>query len=87
MTRTSDMTRPAYDAESLTRAMREFEGHYRMTSATFYAAHLADDGLPANMRQFDRHVWASFYEDIQRLREAEPGGVLGRVERVFASAS
>ncbi len=80
------MTRPTYDAKTLTQAMRELESHYGMTSGEFYAAHLADDGLPPNMRQFDRHVWASFYEDVQRLRETEPGGVLGRVERVFASS-
>jgi hypothetical protein len=87
MTETSDIPRPTYDAETLTRAMRELESHYGMTSDKFYTAHLTDNGLPPNMRQFDRHVWASFYEDVQRLRESEPSGVLGRVERVFASAS
>jgi hypothetical protein len=84
---TSDMTRPTYNPETLTRAMRELETHYGMTSDEFYAAHLADDGLPPDMRQFDRHVWASFYEDVQRLRESAPSSVIGRVERVFASAS
>ncbi len=81
------MSRPTYDAETLTRAMRELESHYGMTSDEFYAAHLADDGLPPNIKQFDRHVWASFCEDVQRLRKSEPSGVLGRVERAFATAS
>ncbi len=80
--------RPSYTAESLARAMAEFEAHYGMSSDAFYAAH-QDDVLPTRVGRFDRHVWASFYEDVQRLRAgAKPADkdVLGRVERALVTA-
>jgi hypothetical protein len=79
----SETARPSYTAESLERAMSEFETHYGMSSVAFYKAHQTDT-LPARMPRFDRHVWASFYEDVQRLRAGDD--VLGRVERALVTA-
>jgi hypothetical protein len=79
----SEIDRPSYTAESLSRAIAEFERHYEMSSEAFYEAHQADT-LPATMPRFDRHVWASFYEDALRLRQRDD--VLDRVGRAFVTA-
>lgn len=80
-----ETSRHIYDADSLTLGLAVFERSYRMTSEEFYAAYRAER-VPAEIPGFDCHVWASFYEDVRRLRGDEPESVLGQVERVFASA-
>lgn len=61
--------------------MREFEQTYRLSSTEFYERHRRDESLEAIPR-FHRHLWASFYEDVQRMDET----IIGRVSRVFVSA-
>jgi hypothetical protein len=75
------MERRIYNADSLTRALREFEDAYGLPSEEFYAKHLAGEDL-AEIRRFDRHVWASFYEDVVRMEKGDD--LMGRVGRSFA---
>jgi hypothetical protein len=58
-----------YDADSLERVLASLERDYRMSSADFYAAHI--EGRLLDMPRFTRHVWASFYRDVRRLRGDE----------------
>jgi len=58
-----------YSADSLASVLPKFEEHYGMTSEDFYAAHMADEGLPEGLTGFNRHVWASFYRDVLRFRD------------------
>ena len=55
-----------YDAESLERVLAALEREHGMTSAEFYARHVARE--PLEVPRFARHVWASFYRDVRRLR-------------------
>jgi hypothetical protein len=73
------MERNHYDAESLERVLARFEEHYDLTSRDFYAALVGDEELPP-MPGFHRHVWASFYRDVERLR----GGFARRAEDLLA---
>lgn len=74
------MERRIYSAESLTTGLREFEQHFGMSSHEFYARHTADGEL--SIPRFERHVWASFYEDVIRLSAGDE--VMDRVSRSFA---
>lgn len=77
------MQRAGYNAESLSQGLREFEIAFGMTSAEFYERHLAlDPEMP--IPRYERHVWASFYEDVQRL--ATDDKVMDRVSRSFVVA-
>jgi hypothetical protein len=76
------MVRSVYSAESLTRGLREFEAHFGLTSVEFYERHCADEAL--DVPRFERHVWASFYEDVMRLSEGEENNVMDRVSKSFA---
>lgn len=78
------MEQAVYNADSLTESMHEFETAYGMASRDFYARHLDDSGLD-HMPRFERHVWASFYEDVQRMRGED--AVMDRVSRTFAIAT
>jgi hypothetical protein len=60
------MDRMYYSAESLDRAIREFEGEYGLTSEELHARYIAGESVEGVPR-FEQHVWASFYEDILRL--------------------
>jgi len=62
------MDRYSYTAESLARAIREFEGEYCISSEDLHARYTAGqpvDGVP----RFQQHVWASFYENVMRLTD------------------
>lgn len=61
------MNKRHYNAESLDRAVREFEGAYAMTTADFYERYLAREHL--DIPHFDQHTWASFHEDILRMTD------------------
>lgn len=74
------MKRSVYSAESLSRALGEFERHFGLSSAEFYDRHLKDEEL--SVPRFEQHVWASFYEDVTRL--SQEGEVMGRVSESFA---
>lgn len=63
------MEKRYYDADSLERVLASLERDYGMSSAEFYAAHVA--GEPLDVSRFTRHVWASFYRDVRRLRGDE----------------
>jgi hypothetical protein len=63
----------SYNAASLERVLLVLERHYGMSSAEFYAAHEAGESLEG-IPEFDRHVWASFYRDVRRLRREEFAG-------------
>lgn len=56
-----------YTAASLDSAVQEFEREYGMTSADFHARWTAEE--PMEIPRFEQHVWASFYEDVQRLTD------------------
>lgn len=77
------MERATYNADSLSRALREFEEAFGMSSAEFYTRHREDLDLE-HVPRFERHVWASFYEDVQRMRDEDH--VMDRVSRTFATA-
>jgi hypothetical protein len=74
------MDRRVYSAESLRRGLREFETHFGLSTEDFYERHRAGDELP--VPRFERHVWASFYEDVLRLTADD--SVMDRVTRSFA---
>lgn len=76
-----------YDADSLETAARVFERAYGIDSDAFYEAYLANE-VPDRIPRFDAHVWASFVEDVRRLRGAEPDGdpPIAKVQRTFAHA-
>jgi hypothetical protein len=38
-----------------------------MTSETFYSAYSAGEDI-TGLGRFHRHVWASFYRDVRRMR-------------------
>jgi len=72
-----------YDADSLRAVLRFLEDQYGMSSDDFYAAHLADEGLPERLSGFNRHVWASMYREAQ----AHAGGSFAaQAEHVLAVA-
>jgi hypothetical protein len=73
------MERNHYDAESLERVLARFEERYALTSRDFYAALVDGEELPP-MPGFHRHVWASFYRDVERLR----AGFARRAEDLLA---
>jgi hypothetical protein len=75
--------RYTYDAESLRQAMAAFERAYGLDSDAFYALHVSGGELPPELPRFDRHVWASFVEDVRRLEGSTP---IERARRSFAHA-
>jgi hypothetical protein len=60
-----------YDASSLDRTLVALERRYGMPSREFYELHVAGE-LSAEISNFDRHVWASFYRDLCRMRGDDP---------------
>lgn len=75
-----------YDADSLGSAAQHFERAYGIESDSLYDAYVAGE-VPERIPRFDAFVWASFVEDIRRLRSAEPEeSPLTRVQRTFARA-
>jgi hypothetical protein len=56
-----------YDAASLERVVLSFERRYGLPSAEFYERHVNDEPLEA-IPGFHRHVWASFYRNVLRMR-------------------
>jgi hypothetical protein len=75
--------RYSYDASTLRRALIEFERAYGLDSDEFYGLYREGGELPAELPRFDRHVWASFVEDVRRLEGSSP---IERVTRSFAHA-
>lgn len=73
------MERKYYDADSLGNGLRELERTFGLSSAEFIRRHIADDET-LDVPRFERHVWASLYEDVQRLA----GPVMDRVSQSFA---
>ncbi len=63
------MTRRYYDATSLERVLTNFETRYGLSSTGFYEMHVSDT-VPEDVTGRHRHVWASFYRDVMRLRGA-----------------
>lgn len=64
------MEKRTYNAASLERVLLSFERRYGMSSADFSQRHRAEEALPG-IPGFHRHVWASFYRDVRRLRGDE----------------
>jgi hypothetical protein len=62
------MDKRQYSAESLDRAIREFENEYDLSSEELHARYIAGDQVEGVPR-FEQHVWASFYEDVLRLTD------------------
>jgi hypothetical protein len=70
--------RAYYDATDLDRVVTAFERRYHLPSAVFYERHASGarlEGIPG----FHRHVWASFYRDVLRLRGHDFAATAGRV--------
>jgi hypothetical protein len=79
------MKKRHYNAESLDRAMREFEGAYAMTTVDFDARYRATERL--DIPRFDQHTWASFHEDVLRMTDGtgiDRGSVAARAHEAFA---
>lgn len=68
-----------YDADSLRSGLAEFERSYGLSSDEFYRRYTSGRDLPDGLPRFDRHVWASFVEDVRRLDGSTP------IERVASS--
>ncbi len=75
--------RCSYNASTLRRGLIEFERAYSLSSDEFYALYREGGALPAELPRFDRHVWASFVEDVRRLEGSSP---IERVRDTFAHA-
>ena len=60
-------TRNVYSAASLERVLGLFEERYGMTTPDFYEALVAGESFE-DIPRFHRHVWASFYRDVRRMR-------------------
>jgi hypothetical protein len=79
------MEKRYYSAQSLDRAIQEFEREHEMTTEDLYAAYSSGEkveGIP----YFTQHVWASFYEDILRLTDGtgvERKPIMDRVGRAL----
>ena len=59
--------RNVYTVASLERVLASFEEHYGLSTTDFYEAHVADAELD-HIPRFHRHVWASFYRNVRRMR-------------------
>ncbi len=64
------MERHYYSAASLRRVLSDLEERYGVTSAEFYSAYLADE-VPSRVSRYHRHVWASFFRDVERMEHAD----------------
>jgi len=80
---TDEAPRYTYDVTTLRRSMAEFERAYGISSDEFYAVYAADKP-PVEIPRFERHVWASFIEDVRRLEADTP--TIERVRGTFAHA-
>jgi hypothetical protein len=56
-----------YDLNSLSRALGKLEERYGLSSEEFMKAHLTDSPAVAEIPGFSRHIWASFYRDVERI--------------------
>jgi hypothetical protein len=82
------MEKQAYSAQSLDRAVQEFEREYGVATKDVYAAYIVGTGIDGVPR-FEQHVWASFYEDVLRLTDGagvEPKPIMTRVGQALACA-
>ncbi|MGD0453134.1 MAG: hypothetical protein ABSB69_06015 [Solirubrobacteraceae bacterium] len=83
------MDKRYYNAESLARAIREFENEYDISSEELHARYTAGDEVDGVPR-FEQHVWASFYEDVLRLTNGagiERSEVVTRVGQALTCAA
>jgi hypothetical protein len=69
-----EMLMDHYDLDSLSRALGMLEKRYELSSDQFFEAHRVDDPIAEAIPGFHRHLWASFYMDVQRMRGPEPIG-------------
>ena len=71
------LTIGTYDTASLAHALLAFQVHYRVDSATFFQAYLADaaDGFARPISGRQQHRWASYYREWLELTGAESGSV------------
>jgi hypothetical protein len=79
------MDRRYYNAESLDRAIREFEAEYGMSTEDVHARYVAGESI-GGLPHFEHHVWASFYEDVLRLTKGagvERAEIVRRVGRAL----
>lgn len=76
------MKRRVYTADSLERLLSSLEKQYGMTSADFYGRVLGGDELP-DVPRFHRHIWASMYRDVRRMRGDD---FVDHVERTLSFA-
>lgn len=56
-----------YDLNSLSQALNLLEKRYEISSKEFYESHKIDGPAAAKVPGFHRHLWASFYQDVQRM--------------------
>jgi hypothetical protein len=77
-----------YDLDSLSRALGMLEERYDLSSDQFFDAHCADEPIVDAIPGFHRHLWASFYLDVQRMRGSGPAGseFVAGVGRVLETA-
>ncbi|MBA3807934.1 MAG: hypothetical protein H0X28_06025 [Solirubrobacterales bacterium] len=79
------MDKMYYNAESLDRAVREFESEYGLASEELHARYIAGESIEGVPR-FEQHLWASFYEDVLRLTDGagvERTEIMERVGRAL----
>jgi hypothetical protein len=77
------MRRATYNASSLRGALAELERRYGMPSEEFHARHIAGDEL--DVPRFDRHLWLSYYLELERAG-AEEDGLVAQTGRVLEPA-
>ncbi len=77
-----------YSLDSLSQALSLFEERYGLSSEKFLAAHRADDPAVDPIPGFHRHLWTSFYLDVQRMRtsDAKSADFVTGVERALEAA-
>lgn len=57
-----------YDLESLSRALGKLEERYGLPSDQFMNDHRADDPRVRGIPGFVRHLWASLFMDVERMK-------------------
>ena len=70
-----------YDLNSLSKALGIFEERYGLSSEEFFESHKSDGPVASKVPGFHRHLWASFYLDVQRMNGSDfVAGVEGTLE-------
>lgn len=75
-----------YDLDSLSRALGKLEERYGLPSDQFMDAHRVDGAAVRSIPGFVRHLWASLFLDVERMRGdgAHDSALVDGVDRALA---